>query len=103
MSQDRIRQSEEMKMKEGEFKEAEKKFREQAKAWVEMRFPERMSSVGVDEKEVRRQLEHEADRWVRYNLEATREGKKLLESPDATVGKLSDKGKVVGAPSHSIK
>lgn len=103
MSQDRIRQSEEMKMREGEFQEAEKKFREQAKAWVEMRLPERMSSVGVDEKEVRKQLEHEADRWVRYNLGATREGKKLLESPDADIGRMGGLGKVPGAPSHSIK
>ena len=103
MSQDRIRQSEEMKMREGEFKEAEKRFNEQAKAWVEKRLPERMSSVGVSESEVRKQLEHEAARWVRYNLEATREGKRTLESPDADVGRMSDLGKVPGAPSHSMK
>lgn len=57
--------------------------RDQAAKWIEQEFPNRMSSVGVEEAQVRQQLETEAEQWVQYNLEERGQGREGTPSPDA--------------------
>jgi len=54
----------------------------QAAKWKIRTLPERMSGVGVDEVEVRNQLNTEADQWVQYNYDQRRSGKEGTPSPD---------------------
>jgi hypothetical protein len=75
-------------MNEKRIKQREKELKEKAAAWIKEKMPERMEAVGVDEKGVRNQLEHEAERWVRWNLEQFKEGKPGTDSPEAGLGKL---------------
>ena len=59
-----------------------KELKTQASKWVEERLPERMGAAGVDEAEVRRQLDIEADQWVQYNVTQRSQGKEGTPSPD---------------------
>ena len=54
----------------------------QAAKWVIRTLPDRLSGVGVDEIEVRNQLETEADQWVQYNYKQRQDGKEGTPSPD---------------------
>ena len=54
----------------------------EAAKWIVRTLPDRMSGVGVDEVEVRNQLNVEADQWVQYNFDQRREGKEGTPSPD---------------------
>ena len=54
----------------------------EAAKWIMKTFPDRMSGVGVDEVEVRNQLNIEADHWVQYNFDQRRQGKEGTTSPD---------------------
>jgi len=54
----------------------------EAAKWIAKTFPDRMSGVGVDEVEVRNQLNIEAAHWVNYNFEQRKHGKAGTPSPD---------------------
>jgi len=54
----------------------------QAAEWIEEQFVSRMQEVGVDAEEVRKQLETEAEHWVRYNVDQRSQGRKGTPSPD---------------------
>jgi hypothetical protein len=54
----------------------------QAAKWVKKTLPERLQAVGVDENEVRKQLEIEAAEWVDYNVAQRGAGKEGTPSPD---------------------
>ena len=54
----------------------------EAAKWIMRTFPERMGGVGVDEIEVRMQLNREADHWIQYNLKERLAGKEGTPSPD---------------------
>lgn len=54
----------------------------QAANWVEEQIPVRMQAVGVDEGEIRKQLEIEADQWVQYNVDQRAQGNEGTSSPD---------------------
>lgn len=60
-----------------------------AQKWVEEEMASRMGSVGVDEAEVRKQVEHEADRWLKWNLEQRAHGYEGTASPSDGVGHLT--------------
>lgn len=60
-----------------------------AKRWVEEEMASRMESVGVDEAEVRKQVEHEADRWLKWNIEQRAQGYEGTSSPSDGVGSLT--------------
>ena len=75
-------------MSEAQVKQKEKELMEKAAAWIKEKMSEHMEAVGVDEREVRKQLEHEAERWVRWNLEQFKEGQPGTDSPEAGLGKL---------------
>jgi len=75
-------------MSEAQVKQKEKELMEKAAAWISEMVPERMEAVGVDEMEIRIQLEREAERWVRWNLEQFKAGKPGTDSPEAGLGKL---------------
>ena len=75
-------------MNETRTKQKEKELKEKAATWIKEKIPERMQAVGVDKKEVHKQLEHEAERWVRWNLEKFKEGRPGTDSPEASLGKL---------------
>lgn len=85
MSVQRLRQQEELKIMDEEFRKAEEELKQKASAWIEERLPERMQSVGVTEQDVREQLKVEADNWVKWNLEQLKEGKPGTDSPDAGI------------------
>ena len=88
MSEGQMRQTEEMKLREAEFKKKEEELKNKAATWVKEKMAERMLEVGADEKEVRKQVEHEADRWVKWNMEQFKEGKPGTESPEQGLGEL---------------
>ena len=71
-----------------DLKAKEEELKNKASAWIQEKLPERMQAVGVTEADVRKQLEHEADRWVRWNLQQAREGKPGTDSPEQGLGKL---------------
>ena len=54
----------------------------EAAKWVIRTLPERMGGIGVDEVEVRKQLNNEAEHWVQYNFKQRLEGKDGTPSPD---------------------
>jgi hypothetical protein len=58
-----------------------------AEKWIEEKLPERLSAVGVSEAEVRKQLEVEAENWIKYNLDQYSKGKEGTPSPDALLEK----------------
>jgi hypothetical protein len=60
-----------------------------AERWVEEEFARRMESVGVDGAEVQKQVRHEADRWLNWNLEQRARGNDGTASPDDGVGNLA--------------
>ena len=88
MSEGQMRQTEEMKLREGDVAKIKDELDKTAAAWVKEKMPERMQSVGVTESEVRKQLEVEADRWVTWNIEQRKEGKPGTKSPEEGLGKL---------------
>lgn len=54
----------------------------EAAKWIMRTLPDRLSAVGVDEVEVRNQLNTEANQWVEYNLKQRLAGRKGTSSPD---------------------
>jgi len=60
-----------------------------AKRWIEDEMADRMGSVGVDEGEVRKQVEHEAERWLNWNLEQRAHGLEGTATPSDGVGRLN--------------
>jgi hypothetical protein len=82
VTHERLRQKElEMEMKVELEKIAEK--------WVKEEVARRMGSVGVDEGEVTKQVELEADRWLKWNLERRAHGLEGTASPSDGVGHLT--------------
>jgi len=72
----------------------------EAAKWIVKTFPDRMGGVGVDEIEVRNQLNTEADHWVQYNLKQRLEGKEGTPSPDFY---LEAEGKPKNVPNEWTK
>jgi hypothetical protein len=60
-----------------------------AKKWIDDEMVVRMESVGVDEVEVRKQVEHEADRWLKWNLDQRSRGNEGTASPSDGIGHLA--------------
>ena len=59
-----------------------RELKNEATKWIMKTLPVRMNKGGLDELEVRNQMNDEAERWVQYNFEQRRQGKEGTPSPD---------------------